>query len=192
LSRVRKPNSRKITSASRREAARIASLEQVPTWHVYGVPRIKQLNPTATSPVPVRYYVFDVLRLDGVGLLKTRTGNTAGYFAASTCWPAVPVPSSFTEAHGSAVLHSAELAGFEGVVAKGSPRPTGRQALGRLHEGTFCRRDASWAAQGRQLRAHPQRTVERNTVLDDVVTKHRCGAFPVPSGSADDRALPNA
>lgn len=40
------------------------------------------------------------------------------------------VPSSFAEAHGRAVLHTAELAGFEGVVAKrlAAPYRPGRRS----------------------------------------------------------------
>lgn len=81
--------------------------------------------------VPVRYYVFDLLRLDGVSLLEKpyaeRREKLRGLGLAGG---AVRVPSSFTEAHGRAVLHAAELAGFEGVVAKrlSAPYRPGRRS----------------------------------------------------------------
>lgn len=69
--------------------------------------------------VPVRYYVFDLLHLDGVSLLdepyerRRELLRGLGLSGAS-----VRVPTAFTEAHGRAVLRASELAGFEGVVAK--------------------------------------------------------------------------
>lgn len=69
--------------------------------------------------VPVRYYVFDLLRLDGESLLDTPYGERRELLRSlHLAGEAVRVPSSFTQAHGPAVLHTAELAGFEGVVAK--------------------------------------------------------------------------
>jgi bifunctional non-homologous end joining protein LigD len=69
--------------------------------------------------VPVRYYAFDLLELDGNSLLdrpyEKRREILRGLDLAGET---VRVPSSFTEVHGPAVLHAAELAGFEGVVAK--------------------------------------------------------------------------
>ena len=69
--------------------------------------------------VPVRYYVFDLLELDGTSLLdrpyEKRREMLRGLDLAGET---VRVPSSFAEVHGAAVLHTAELAGFEGVVAK--------------------------------------------------------------------------
>jgi bifunctional non-homologous end joining protein LigD len=83
--------------------------------------RMHVVAPSATllRTVPVRYYVFDLLRLDGESLLEMPYGKRRERLRGlGLAGEAVRVPSSFTEAHGQAVLHTAELAGFEGVVAK--------------------------------------------------------------------------
>jgi bifunctional non-homologous end joining protein LigD len=83
--------------------------------------RMHVAAPTAAllHSIPVRYYVFDLLDLDGESLLELpyerRRELLAGLDLAGD---AVRVPTAFTEVHGPAVLHTAELAGFEGVVAK--------------------------------------------------------------------------
>nr|WP_296072211.1 DNA ligase [uncultured Actinoplanes sp.] len=83
--------------------------------------RMHVATPTAAllHAVPVRYYVFDLLRLDGESVLEfpyaRRRELLAGLSLAGTT---VRVPTAFTEASGQAVLHTAELAGYEGVVAK--------------------------------------------------------------------------
>jgi bifunctional non-homologous end joining protein LigD len=63
--------------------------------------------------------VFDLLRLDGESLLERPYENRhERLLGLGLAGDAVRVPPSFTQAHGQAVLHTAELAGFEGVVAK--------------------------------------------------------------------------
>jgi bifunctional non-homologous end joining protein LigD len=83
--------------------------------------RMHVAAPTAAllGSVPVRYYVFDLLSLDGESLAELpyeqRRDRLRGLGLAGDV---VRVPSAFTEAHGLAVLRAAEIAGFEGVVAK--------------------------------------------------------------------------
>jgi bifunctional non-homologous end joining protein LigD len=80
--------------------------------------------------VPVVYYVFDLLHLDGRSLLGTpyaqRRQELAGLGLGGRA--EVRVPPSFSEVHGEDVLAVAEDYGLEGVVAK---RVTSRYESGR-------------------------------------------------------------
>jgi bifunctional non-homologous end joining protein LigD len=82
--------------------------------------------------VPVRYYVFDLLNLDGESTLDLPYARRRELLTGlGLTGASVRTTSSFTDAEGRAVLHAAELAGFEGVVAKrltGPYRPGKRSA----------------------------------------------------------------
>jgi bifunctional non-homologous end joining protein LigD len=80
--------------------------------------------------VPVVYYVFDLLHLDGRSLLGVPYSQRREELAALALGgrPEVRVPPSFTDADGSDVLAVAEDYGLEGVVAK---RVTSRYEPGR-------------------------------------------------------------
>ncbi len=83
--------------------------------------RMHVAHPAATllQTVPVVYYVFDVLWIDGTSLLaqpyQVRRELLTSLELAGT---AVRTAPSFTGTGGAAVLQAAELAGLEGVVAK--------------------------------------------------------------------------
>jgi bifunctional non-homologous end joining protein LigD len=85
--------------------------------------------------VPVVYYVFDLLHLDGRSLLGVPYEQRRQELAALGLGgrAEVRVPPSFSEAHGEDVLAVAEDYGLEGVVAK---RVTSRYEPGR--------RSAAW------------------------------------------------
>ncbi|MEU4622007.1 non-homologous end-joining DNA ligase [Actinoplanes sp. NPDC023801] len=95
--------------------------------------RMHVTAPTAAlvASVPVHYYVFDVLHLDGRSLLEQpyeqRRQQLAGLELDG---PALRTPPHFTGTDGTAVLRAAELGGMEGVVAKrlGSPYRPGRRS----------------------------------------------------------------
>jgi bifunctional non-homologous end joining protein LigD len=81
--------------------------------------------------VPVVYYVFDLLWLDGISLLnepyEQRRQQLSELCLTGT---AVRTPPSFTGVDGTAILRTAELAGLEGVIAKrlGSVYRPGRRS----------------------------------------------------------------
>ncbi|MEU4693865.1 non-homologous end-joining DNA ligase [Actinoplanes sp. NPDC023714] len=94
--------------------------------------------PALLAAVPVVYYAFDLLWLDGRSLLDepyaTRRELLAGLGIPQT-------PPHFAGSDGRAVLRAAELAGMEGVVAKrldGVYRP-GRRAVGSWTKVPFTR-----------------------------------------------------
>jgi bifunctional non-homologous end joining protein LigD len=75
--------------------------------------------PALRRAVPVRYYVFDLLALDGESLLEQPYARRRELLRdLGPAGETVRVPTAFTDAHGGAVLRAAEMAGFEGVVAK--------------------------------------------------------------------------
>ena len=83
--------------------------------------RIHLTNPTPSlvAQIPVLYYVFDLLHLDGTDLTSMpyaarREALTGLLTGGST----VQVPANYPDADGQAVLKAAELAGLEGIVAK--------------------------------------------------------------------------
>lgn len=82
--------------------------------------------------VPVVYYVFDLLHLDGRSLLGEPYSRRREELAALGLGggPAVRVPPSFTDVDGRDVLSVAEDYGLEGVVAKrvGSRYEPGRRS----------------------------------------------------------------
>jgi bifunctional non-homologous end joining protein LigD len=86
---------------------------------------------TLLSTVPVVYYVFDLLWLDGNSLLdlpyEQRRRLLAGLALDDT---AVRTPPNFVDADGHAILHAAELSGLEGVIAKrlAAPYRPGKRA----------------------------------------------------------------
>ncbi|MCO8276783.1 non-homologous end-joining DNA ligase [Actinoplanes sp. TRM 88003] len=89
-------------------------------------------SPALVASVPVLFYVFDLLELDGEDLTSlpyaTRRDRLARLDLASEY---VRVPVRFLEVDGRTVLQAAELAGMEGVVAKrlaGPYRPGKRSA----------------------------------------------------------------
>jgi bifunctional non-homologous end joining protein LigD len=76
-------------------------------------------SPALLRAVPIRYYVFDVLHLDGDSTVdlpyaRRRELLTGLGLAGVT----VRTPASFSQSSGRAVLDAAEVAGYEGVVAK--------------------------------------------------------------------------
>ncbi|BBH68478.1 hypothetical protein ACTI_51630 [Actinoplanes sp. OR16] len=95
--------------------------------------RIHAVRPSAAllGTVPVVYYVFDVLHLDGESLLdapyerRRAVLDDLGLAGAT-----VRTPPHFTDADGQAVLRSAEIGGLEGVVAKrlSSPYRPGKRS----------------------------------------------------------------
>jgi bifunctional non-homologous end joining protein LigD len=83
--------------------------------------RIHVARPTTAllRTVPVVYYVFDLLWLDGTPLLDEpydRRRELLDGLALNS--PAVRTPPHFTDVDGAAILKAAELGGLEGVVAK--------------------------------------------------------------------------
>lgn len=82
--------------------------------------------------VPIRYYVFDLLELDGESLMELPYRRRREVLADLRLDGAVVrTPANFPEADGARVLDAARLAGFEGVVAKrqdGVYRPGRRSA----------------------------------------------------------------
>ncbi|MBG0568189.1 non-homologous end-joining DNA ligase [Actinoplanes sp. NEAU-A11] len=95
--------------------------------------RIHVARPSATllQTVPVVYYVFDLLHLDGVSLLdEPYERRRERLRALDLNQRAVRTPPAFADTDGAAVLHAAELAGLEGVVAKrlGSPYRPGKRS----------------------------------------------------------------
>jgi bifunctional non-homologous end joining protein LigD len=88
-------------------------------------------GPTLLAAVPVVYYVFDLLWLDGESVLDEpydrRREVLAGLALES---PAVRTPPYFAGVDGTAILRAAELGGLEGVVAKrrSSPYRPGRRS----------------------------------------------------------------
>ncbi|XVS61095.1 hypothetical protein ACQPYE_22600 [Actinosynnema sp. CA-299493] len=84
--------------------------------------------------VPVVYYVFDLLHVDGRSLLGASYGERRLELAALGLGgrPEVRVPPTFTEVRGEDVLAVAEDYGLEGVIAK---RVTSRYEPGRRSAG---------------------------------------------------------
>ncbi|GAA3957880.1 non-homologous end-joining DNA ligase [Actinoplanes auranticolor] len=88
-------------------------------------------GPALLAAVPVVYYVFDLLWLDGESLLDEpydrRREVLAGLALES---PAVRTPPYFAGVDGTTILRAAELGGLEGVVAKrrSSPYRPGRRS----------------------------------------------------------------
>jgi bifunctional non-homologous end joining protein LigD len=95
--------------------------------------RIHVASPTSAllQTVPVVFYAFDLLWLDGRSLLEEpyerRRHQLLGLGLDGR---SVRTPPEFTDVDGRAVLHAAELGGLEGVVAKrlSSPYRAGRRS----------------------------------------------------------------
>ncbi|MFC7530607.1 non-homologous end-joining DNA ligase [Actinoplanes sp. GCM10030250] len=95
--------------------------------------RIHVTQPTAAllTKVPVVYYVFDLLRLDGKALTELPYEQRRELLTdLALTGPTVRTPPHFVDADGHAVLRAAELGGLEGVVAKrlGSPYRPGKRS----------------------------------------------------------------
>ncbi len=95
--------------------------------------RIHQINPAAAllAAQPVRYYAFDLLSLDGAPTLELPYEQRRTALAELELHgDHVRTPPNFTGVDGEAVLHAADQAGLEGVVAKrlGSPYRPGRRS----------------------------------------------------------------
>ncbi|MBG0569165.1 non-homologous end-joining DNA ligase [Actinoplanes sp. NEAU-A11] len=95
--------------------------------------RIHVARPSSTllTTVPVVYYAFDLLHLDGRPLIDEPYEQRRERLAAlGLDGETVRTPPHFTGADGTAVLRAAELAGLEGVVAKrlGSPYRPGKRS----------------------------------------------------------------
>lgn len=88
-------------------------------------------TPALLKTVPVVYYVFDLLWLDGRSLLDAPYERRRRQLEALNL-DAGPVrtPPHFPDSDGTAVLRTAELGGLEGVVAKklGSPYRPGKRS----------------------------------------------------------------
>ena len=78
--------------------------------------------------IPVSFYAFDVLHLDGVALLAAPYDERRARLAALEPPPRVVVPPSFTDVTGAQLLDVARAHGLEGIVAK---RRAGRYEAGR-------------------------------------------------------------
>ncbi|GIM93645.1 non-homologous end-joining DNA ligase [Paractinoplanes toevensis] len=96
--------------------------------------RMHVARPTSAllHTVPVVYYVFDLLWLDGTALLDEPYDRRRHLLAGlGLDAPTVRTPPYFTGVDGAAILRAAELGGLEGVVAKrrnGPYRPGRRSA----------------------------------------------------------------
>jgi bifunctional non-homologous end joining protein LigD len=96
------------------------------------------------AAVPVLYYVFDVLQLDGADVTQEPYAARRDLLGALELRGRhVRVPAHFVDVEGAAVLHAAEVALLEGVVAKrlAGPYRAGRRSpdwtkvpLGRTQE----------------------------------------------------------
>ncbi|MDY7089810.1 MAG: non-homologous end-joining DNA ligase [Actinomycetota bacterium] len=76
-------------------------------------------SPALVSAVPVLYYVFDLLALDGEDLTDRPYATRRDHLSElGLVGEHVRVPAFFAEVDGRTVLRAAELAGLEGVVAK--------------------------------------------------------------------------
>jgi bifunctional non-homologous end joining protein LigD len=108
------------------------------------------------AAVPVQYYVFDVLALDGRDLtdqpyaarrniLADRGGGEPDRAAGLTLsGEHVRVPANFVDVDANAVLQAAEIAGLEGVVAKRLTAPyRPGPGLTGVDQGPFCQVDES-------------------------------------------------
>ncbi|GAA3943156.1 non-homologous end-joining DNA ligase [Actinoplanes auranticolor] len=83
------------------------------------------------AAVPVQYYVFDVLALDGQDLTDQPYAARRNILAGLTLsGEHVRVPANFVDVDAKTVLQAAEIAGLEGVVAKRltSPYRPGRRS----------------------------------------------------------------
>ncbi|MGK5684857.1 non-homologous end-joining DNA ligase [Actinoplanes sp. URMC 104] len=80
---------------------------------------VAEPSPALVASVPVVYYVFDLLELDGADLTPqpyaTRRDILAGLELAG---PHVRVPAHFVDADARTVLQASEISGMEGIVAK--------------------------------------------------------------------------
>jgi bifunctional non-homologous end joining protein LigD len=88
-------------------------------------------SPALLRSVPVRYYVFDLLHLDGEDTTELPYRRRRELLTElGLNGEAVRTPANFPDADGWSVLRAAELSGFEGVVAKlrNSPYRAGRRS----------------------------------------------------------------
>jgi bifunctional non-homologous end joining protein LigD len=81
-------------------------------------------TPTLLRAVPVQYFAFDLLRLDGSSTMDLPYHRRRQLLAdLRLSGQSASTPPSFPDADGTAVLHAAQLGGFEGVVAKRATSP---------------------------------------------------------------------
>jgi bifunctional non-homologous end joining protein LigD len=93
---------------------------------------------TLLSTVPVVYYVFDLLWLDGESLLEVPYEQRRRLLSGLALdGPAVRTPPHFVNADGHAVLRAAGLGGIEGSSPRDSPRRTA-PAGARATRGRKC------------------------------------------------------
>jgi bifunctional non-homologous end joining protein LigD len=88
-------------------------------------------TPRLLTSVPVVYYVFDVLHLDGVSLLDEPYERRRALLAdLALSGERIKTPAHFTGVDGQTVLKAAEMHGMEGVVSKrlASPYRPGRRS----------------------------------------------------------------
>jgi bifunctional non-homologous end joining protein LigD len=88
-------------------------------------------GPQLLASVPVVYYVFDILHLDGASLLDEPYEQRRAILADLTLTgEQIRAPAHFTGVDGQTVLKAAELHGLEGVVSKRltSPYRPGRRS----------------------------------------------------------------
>ncbi len=95
--------------------------------------RIHNFQPSRAllTTVPVLYYAFDLLELDGEATVELPYGRRRALLAGlGLAGEHIRTPGHFTDADGRTVLQAAELAGLEGVVAKrlDSPYRPGRRS----------------------------------------------------------------
>jgi bifunctional non-homologous end joining protein LigD len=93
---------------------------------------VRNPSPELRARLPVSFYAFDVLHLDGSSLLASPYDERRARLLALGPAARVLVPPAFTDIDGDQVLAVAEQHGLEGIVAK---RRAGRYEPGRRSSG---------------------------------------------------------
>jgi len=93
---------------------------------------VRHPSPELRGRIPVSFYAFDLLQLDGESLLATPYDERRSRLAELGPVGPVLVPPSFTDVDGDQLLEVARGHGLEGVVAK---RRAGRYEVGRRSAG---------------------------------------------------------
>jgi bifunctional non-homologous end joining protein LigD len=93
---------------------------------------VRHPSPELRGRIPVSFYAFDLLQLDGESLLAAPYDERRSRLAELGAVGPVLVPPSFTDVDGDQLLEVARGHGLEGVVAK---RRAGRYEVGRRSAG---------------------------------------------------------
>ena len=89
---------------------------------------VRHPTPELRQRIPVSFYAFDLLHLDGASLLASPYDERRALLAQLDSVPRVLVPPSYSDVDGGQLLEIARGHGLEGVVAK---RRAGRYEAGR-------------------------------------------------------------